>query len=192
MASTNVSYVALSVPGATFGSPENAHEVVLAHFLTTGYLWEQVRMKGGAYGAGAGASGLEGVFSFSSYRDPGIAGTLEAYRNSLRFAGEAQLAEEEFESILLGAVGKEDCPLAPGEKGFVALKRELLGISDQDRQERRNAIVAARPRDMCTAALRLLEGLDQGYTVVLTGSRALERADGGLEELARNRLQLPE
>jgi Zn-dependent M16 (insulinase) family peptidase len=192
VSSMNVSYVAVSAPASAFGTPENAHESLLAHFLTTGYLWEKVRMKGGAYGAGASASGLEKVFGFSSYRDPKIRETLESFRDALRFAVEAPLSEEEFEQILIGAAGREDRPMAPGEKGFVSLKRELLGISDESRQKRRDALIASRTVDIRAAARRILENMVRAYTVVLTGPRALESEAEGLDELTRNRLELPE
>jgi hypothetical protein len=38
--------------------------------ISTSYLHREIREKGGAYGGGAGASPVEGVFAFSSYRDP--------------------------------------------------------------------------------------------------------------------------
>jgi hypothetical protein len=192
VSSMNVSYVATSAPASAFGTPENAHESLLAHFLTTGYLWEKVRMKGGAYGAGASASGLEKVFNFSSYRDPKIRETLEAFREALRFAADGPLSGKEFEQVLVGAAGREDQPMAPGEKGFVSLKRELLGISDASRQKRRDDLIATRPEEVRAAAKRILENMARAYTVVLAGPRALESQAGGLEELARNRLELPE
>ena len=58
-------------------------EAILAHYLSTGFLWEQVRMKGGAYGAGASVSSLERVFTFTSYRDPNIVRTFDSFRQAL-------------------------------------------------------------------------------------------------------------
>jgi Zn-dependent M16 (insulinase) family peptidase len=192
VSSTNVGYVARSVPASAFGTPESAHESLLAHFLSTGFLWEKVRMKGGAYGASASASSLERVFGFSSYRDPKIRETLDAFRAGLEAARRQALSAGELEQVVLGAVGREDRPLAPGEKGLVSLKRELLGISDAMRQERRDTLLGASPEDVRSAAERLLGRVGEGYTVVLTGSRALEGQGEELEELARNRVELPE
>jgi Zn-dependent M16 (insulinase) family peptidase len=192
VSSTNVGYVARSIPASPFGTPESACESLLAHYLTTGYLWEKVRMKGGAYGASASVSGLERVFAFSSYRDPKILETLEAYREGLESAGGRGLSDEELEQIVLGAVGREDRPLAPGEKGLVSLKRGQLGITDAMRQERRDTLMAATPEDLRSAARRLLARMGQGYTVILTGSRALESPTRGLGDLSQHRLELPE
>ena len=176
VATTNVNFAAVTVPGSAFGTRESVQESLLAHFLSTGFLWEQVRMKGGAYGAGASASGLERVFSFSSYRDPNIKSTLEAFRGALGAAERVVLSEKEFEQVLIGAVGHEERPLAPGEKGYVALKRRLLGISDELRQQRREQLLASSPGDLAQAAGRLLAGWERGQTVVLAGREALKQA----------------
>ncbi|MCK5198411.1 MAG: insulinase family protein, partial [Spirochaetales bacterium] len=67
-----VSYVAQAFRSSLIESKEYGPEILLSHILRTDYLWENVRMKGGAYGASASANGMEGIFSFSSYRDPNI------------------------------------------------------------------------------------------------------------------------
>ncbi|MBI9099975.1 MAG: insulinase family protein, partial [Spirochaetaceae bacterium] len=64
---STVSYVSLSLPGSRLGTKEHASSLLLSHLLKTGFLWEQIRMRGGAYGAFASISGLESVFSFGSY-----------------------------------------------------------------------------------------------------------------------------
>ncbi len=190
--SMNVSFVAHAIPGSSFGSVENAHEAVLAHFLATGFLWERIRMQGGAYGAGASANGLEALFGFSSYRDPNTLDTLEAFREGLRSAARSEFDRETFEKIVLGAAGKEERPMAPGEKGFVALKRGLLGIRDEQRQARRDALIDCTPEQVAAAAERLLARFDSGVTAIVTHSRAVQRDKQRLEKLKAVSVQLPD
>jgi Zn-dependent M16 (insulinase) family peptidase len=178
---TNVNFAALALPAASFGSEESVQEAILAHYLSTGFLWEQVRMKGGAYGAGASVSSLERVFTFSSYRDPNIARTLDSFREALDSARARPLSPEAFEQVLIGAVGREERPMAPGERGYTALKRSLLGISDRMRQERRDRLLASSPEDLSAAAARLASAFGHGYAAVLTGRQALESS--GLRDL---------
>jgi Zn-dependent M16 (insulinase) family peptidase len=178
---TNVNFAALALPAASFGTEESVQEAILAHYLSTGFLWEQVRMKGGAYGAGASVSSLERVFTFSSYRDPNIARTFDSFRQALDSARARSLSPEAFEQVLIGAVGREERPMAPGERGYTALKRSLLGISDRMRQERRDRLLSASPEDLSAAAARLASRFAQGYSAVLTGRQALESS--GLRDL---------
>ena len=49
-----------------------------------GALWENIRMKGGAYGAFATPDSLEGTFSFSTYRDPSPLRSLEAFSSIIK------------------------------------------------------------------------------------------------------------
>jgi Zn-dependent M16 (insulinase) family peptidase len=179
--STNVNFAALALPAASFGTEESIQEAILAHYLSTGFLWEQVRMKGGAYGAGASVSSLERVFTFSSYRDPNIVRTFDSFRQALDSARGEPLSEEAFEQVLIGAVGREERPMAPGERGYTALKRSLLGISDRMRQDRRDRLLSASPGDLAAAAGRLSARFAEGYSAVLTGRQALESS--GLRDL---------
>ena len=178
---TNVNFAALALPAAPFGTEESVQEAILAHYLSTGFLWEQVRMKGGAYGAGASVSSLERVFTFTSYRDPNIVRTFDSFRQALDSARGQLLSAEAFEQVLIGAVGREERPMAPGERGYTALKRSLLGISDRMRQHRRDRLLSASPEDLAAAAGRLASSYGRGYSAVLTGRQALESS--GLRDL---------
>jgi Zn-dependent M16 (insulinase) family peptidase len=190
--SMNVSFVAHEFPASRFGSRENAHEAVLAHFLTTGFLWERIRMAGGAYGAGAVSNGLEALFGFSTYRDPNTVSSLSAFREALESASRFDPDADTFEKILLGAASKEDRPMAPGEKSFVALKRRILGITDDQRQIRRDALIDCTPDELRAAARGLLARFDQGSSVILTHAEALNRDREQLEALKPATLELPD
>lgn len=52
---------------------------VVSRFLRTGYLWDTVRVMGGAYGGFTKFSPVSGLFSCLSYRDPNLGKTLDNY-----------------------------------------------------------------------------------------------------------------
>jgi len=188
LTTTNVNFAAVAIQAAAFGSTESMQEAVLAHYLSTGFLWERVRMQGGAYGASASVSSLERLFTFSSYRDPNIASTFAAFREALAAAHATRLSPEAFEQVLIGAVGKEDRPMAPGEKGFVAFKRSLLGITDSLRQLRRDRLLAAGPGDLEAAAGRLEQALAGGFAAVVASRQAMEQSG----QTGYTRVELPD
>jgi len=190
-APTNVGYVAKAVRGAAAGTAESAHEAVLSHLLRTGYLWEKVRMRGGAYGAFAVPHGTEGVFIFSSYRDPNILETLTAFRDSLCYAAEGTIDRDQIEKAIIGTVGKDEKPLEPGEKGFINLKRKLIGATDEIRQFRRDTILSVNGDDLAKAADNLLREFDAGAVVVLSGPQALARAGQAMAALGEKVVDLP-
>jgi len=184
-----VGYVAKAICGARLGSPENGYEAVLSHFLRTGFLWEKVRMRGGAYGVFAVPQGTEGVFTFSSYRDPNIVDTLKAFRDSLNYAHQGTIDADQIEKAIIGTVGKDEKPLDPGEKGFANFKRKLYGITDELRQQRREYILEVNRKALSLAAEKLLNEFDNGFTVVMSNQKAVLDASENLQEL---KLQIKE
>jgi len=188
---SNVAYVAAAMRGARFGTAEHAHELILAHLLRTGYLWETIRMTGGAYGAGASARGLDSMFGFISYRDPRITETIAAFGAGLeRYAGSGVPAEE-LELAQIGVTGHDIRPLSPAQKGIVALRRELYGVTDELRQEKRDAVLRAGPADIRRAADRLHDTMKDASIAVLAGRDALERAAESHPGLVENQVVVP-
>jgi Zn-dependent M16 (insulinase) family peptidase len=187
----NVGYVAAAIRSSRLGTPEYVHEQVLAHLLRTGYLWESIRMKGGAYGAFASARGMDAVFGFGSYRDPNIVETLNAYRDSLDRAAEGTINQSELELAIIGVTGNFIRPLSPSEKSIIALRRSLYGITEDLRQENHETLLSTRRKDLERSAARLRESWKDARIAVLAGEEMLNRAADALPELAKNRLVVP-
>ena len=68
----------------------------LAHFHRP----SQVRVQGGAYGCSLGLSRLDGTATFTSYRDPSVAGTLSAYDGAAAFLRANPLSPEELDKAV--------------------------------------------------------------------------------------------
>ena len=185
-----VSFSALSLPAPILGSAEHARAGLLAHILRTGYLWERIRMKGGAYGASASVSGLEGTFTFTTYRDPSIAPSLEAFRSALEWARD-ELDDDTVSLAVIGSVGKELRPLGPGERGTIAFKRKLYGITDEIRQRRRDVQLSSSADELRGVALSFLEEWEERSVTVVAAGEALDEAISGHPELGESRIVLP-
>jgi Zn-dependent M16 (insulinase) family peptidase len=179
--SLQVGFAALSFSAAPYGSPEHAAELVLAHGLSTGALWEDIRMKGGAYGAFAQTDSLEGVFALSTYRDPNPLRSLESFSSILKQrAGQAgspgSLWEEE--SLVKGIIGcyaRETRPRTSAEQGFLDFLRFLYGIDDEARYRKLKELIGLEAEQIAGVERRL--GLEEGSCpVVLAGRGAAEKA----------------
>ena len=190
-APTNVGYVAKALRGARIGTAEAGSEAVFSHLLRTGYLWEKVRMLGGAYGAFAMPYHTEGVFVFASYRDPNIVKTLQVYRDSLVYGKEGSIADDQIEKAIIGTVGKDERPLDPGDKGFVNFKRKLIGITDEIRQNQRDAILRVSRNTLANASEKLLDAFDSGVAVVLSSPEAIKEAAATMTELGEQVIEIP-
>lgn len=188
---TSVGYVAQVLRGARYGEREHAAEVVASQLLSTGFLWEEVRMRGGAYGVFANANGGEGLFSFSSYRDPSIIETLDAFRKGLELFASEPLSVSEIEKAIITVVGRECRPLSPAEKSMIAFRRSLYGITDAMRQNKRDDVLSLAPDQIQAAARRLLAELEFASSSVLADPTSVDTAAQHRPVVGANRTSVP-
>ncbi len=190
-ASTDVGFNALAIPSSGLESAEHAYEQVLAHLLKTEYLWEKVRMKGGAYGVSASTNGLDSVFIFTSYRDPGIIDTLRNFIEGLEYYSKKGADSAAIEKAVISIVGKSSRPMSPGEKSLIGFRRELYGITDNIRRNIRYNILHTGGEMVSAAAALLLERKKLGMSVVFAGPAAVKEASLKEKKIIENVIQIP-
>jgi hypothetical protein len=175
-----VNYVAAGGNARALGFEPGAAAAVAAKFLRAGYLWERVRVQGGAYGASCAYSRLSGNLTFASYRDPNVAKTLDAYSGIGPYLSSLSLDSSELEKSIIGSIGDMDHYMLPDAKGFTALARELTGEDADYRQAAREAVLAASPADFAAFGQAVAAVLHNGPVVVAGGREALEKSGLGL------------
>lgn len=159
------------VPNATTGNA-----VVVARYLGMSYMWEKVRVQGGAYGGFAALDTLANTFSFLSYRDPNLTRTLDVYKGAGDFLREVDISEEEVTKGIIGAIGDMDAYQLPDAQGHSALERYIAHVTDEQRQTRREQILATTPADFRAFAAVLDAVNEQGAVAILGSIQALEAA----------------
>jgi len=168
---TQVNYVGfgeqLYKPGETISGAAQ----VISKFLSTGFLWDNVRVIGGAYGGFCGFDPVSGVFRFLSYRDPNLAKTLDNYKAAADYLANLDLTQEELEKAIIGTIGDIDSPMSPDQKGFASLTRWLIGREQKDLQKRRDQILATSAEDFREFGRRL-QALNKEADAVVVGSAA--------------------
>lgn len=146
-APTPVNYVAKSGRLSAEGYLPHGAAYVIEKHIRTGWLWNKVRVEGGAYGAFCSVNPLTGTLSYASYRDPNLRATIDTYDRTGDFLRATDLSERELTKLIIGTVGELDRPLLPDAKGFAALTRALTGITDDYRQQRRAEVLGTAVRD---------------------------------------------
>lgn len=188
---SKVSYTGVTIRSAFLGTKEYASSLLLSHMLKTGYLWENVRMKGGAYGVFVSPAGLDGAITFGSYRDPNINKTLYHFRHCLEWIAAGHINQKDIDMALVSVVGKELKPMTPLEKSIIGMRRDILGISDTLRKEKRKYLMNTTKEDLMDFAAVLLHNFDEASTVILSSEDALMEASEELEGLKENLTHLP-
>jgi Zn-dependent M16 (insulinase) family peptidase len=156
---------------------------VITNFIRTGWLWEKVRMQGGAYGASVGFSKQSGVWTFTSYRDPNLLNTLAVYDQTADVLRTVELSDDELTKSIIGAIGAMDAYQLPDAKGWASMVRYLLNETDASRQQTRDEILATTAQDFRRFAEVLKEVNTHGRVVVMGSPTAISAAntDGWLE-----------
>ncbi|MFI3212052.1 MAG: insulinase family protein [Eubacteriales bacterium] len=105
------------------------------------YLWQNVRVKGGAYGCMSGFS-KSGESYFVSYRDPNLKKTIDVYEKAAEFVANFQGDERSVTQYIIGAISELDAPLTPSTKGMRALSAYMTNIELEDLQRERDQVLA--------------------------------------------------
>ena len=150
-------------------------------FLRTSYLWEKVRVQGGAYGGFCLFDRISGSFNFVSYRDPNVGKTLQAYDGVVDFLENLNVPQDELEKSIIGAIGELDTYMLPDAKGFSATARELVGETEVFRQEVRDQILATTEEDFKKLAQAARIVAENGAVTVLGNEEAMKASNVDLE-----------
>jgi len=177
--SLQVGFAAMMLCAAPFDTIAQTAETVLAHQLSTGALWEDIRMKGGAYGAFASSDGIERNFSLSTYRDPNPLRSLDAFSAILKSSA-AEISgddnfNEDLEKMIIGCYAKETRPDTPSGKSFVDFLRFLTGINDSHRRKKLERLINISTEDI-SAVLENLSEQNPAGKVIIAGMNGAEQA----------------
>lgn len=104
---------------------------VLSALISFGYLWNEVRVQGGAYGTGLNICADGNMFCYS-YRDPDMQNTEEAYKGMADFLEAFLEQDQPLDDIIIGAVNSSDPLLDPAGICDLECTRYLKNISHED------------------------------------------------------------
>jgi Zn-dependent M16 (insulinase) family peptidase len=150
--------------------------------LRTTYLWEKVRVQGGAYGALCGFDRLSGAFWLGSYRDPNLLDTLEVFDRTADWLAHINIDEQELERSIIGTIGEIDNYMLPDMLGYVSLQRHLIGITDDMRARARAEVFATGLENLRSAAQAFASLPASPLVKALAGSDAVTAARTGRED----------
>ena len=144
---------------------------VILRSLRMGYLWERVRVRGGAYGAFCNLDRLGGTLVCASYRDPNVDDTLAAFDGMAEYLRTFSPDKAQLTQAIVGAVGDLDSYLLPDAKGAQSLSRWLTDDTDSARALMREEILSTTEKHFREFADVLAEVARDGATCVLGGPK---------------------
>jgi Zn-dependent M16 (insulinase) family peptidase len=170
---SRVQYVVKTANYRKAGFEYSGKMMVLANILRTGYLWNNIRVQGGAYGGGASFD-RNGVFSLWSYRDPHLKRTVDIYEGVADYLENLDLSEEELTKAIIATIGSLDKPLTPAEKGGRVIGMHLTGLTQNDLQKERDEVLSTTVDDLRKFAKMFRDGMKQNNICVFGNEEKLK------------------
>ncbi|XP_010546463.1 PREDICTED: presequence protease 1, chloroplastic/mitochondrial-like [Tarenaya hassleriana] len=174
---TQVNYVgkAGNIYGTGYKLDGSAY-VISKHIGNT-WLWDRVRVSGGAYGGFCDLDTHSGVFSFLSYRDPNLLKTLDIYDATGDFLRGLDVDGDTLTKAIIGTIGDVDSYQLPDAKGYSSLLRHLLGVTDEERQKRREEILTTSLKDFKEFAKAIDAIKGKGVAVAVASPEDVDAAN---------------
>ncbi len=148
-----------------------------AEILSLGYLWNRIRVQGGAYGAGFSVDRSGNLFLYS-YRDPTPVKTLSVCGGFAAYLKEISACGEELDKYIISSLNELNPLLSSKDLGIQADARLFAGITREDSEKIRQEILRATPEDLAACDGWLDEFARESAVCVVAYDDALKEAEG--------------
>lgn len=143
---------------------------VLCHILTYGYLWTEIRVKGGAYGTGCSARAND-IFGIYSFRDPTPLRSWEKFQEMFT---SLDALDENLTDSIIGAIAASSPLLDDYSRLNAGDALWFANVTDEERGERRQAMLRLTKKDLLDLKPLLEAGMKEAASVIVGPKRALD------------------
>lgn len=145
--SSKVQYVARAGNFMDHGCEYTGALQILKVILSYEYLWQNVRVKGGAYGCMSNFSRI-GDGYLVSYRDPNLEKTNEVYEGVVDYLKNFTVSDRDMTKYIIGTISNIDQPMTPAMKGDRSMNLYMNHVSEEMILSERAQILDATQEDI--------------------------------------------
>ena len=165
---SKVQYVARVGNFIDYGASYSGALQILKVILSYDYLWQNIRVKGGAYGC-MSSFNRTGEGYFVSYRDPNLQRTMEVYEGVVDYLENFTVSERDMTKYIIGTMSNIDQPMTPSAKGDRSMNLYMNKVSaDMIRKERLEILEAGQ--DDIRRLARVVEAVLKADQICVIGS----------------------
>ena len=171
---SQIQYVARCGNFVEKGLEYTGHLRVLKNVMSYEYLWNQVRVLGGAYGC-MNAFKRQGDAYFVSYRDPNLEKTNEVYEKAAGFIANADFDYRAMTKFIIGTVSDLDTPLNPSAVGARSFAAYMQGITEEMIQKERDEVLSTDLEKLRSMSKYIEAFIEDDYFCVLGNEEKIEK-----------------
>ena len=175
---SNVVYVSKGYDLEKLGIKYTGDLTVLANILNSSYLHNEIRAKGGAYGAGI-TIGRNGDMATYSYRDPNLKNTVDVYDNIGDFVKNLKISDKDLKDFIIGSMNAFDPLLSPEQIGDINLSRFITGLTAEDIEKSKKEALETKVEKLNSYGKVFDEAMKKNYLAAF-GSESIIREDASL------------
>ncbi len=164
---SKVQYVARTGNFLDYGADYHGALNILKVILSYDYLWQNVRVKGGAYGCMSNFS-RTGESYFVSYRDPNLRQTMEIYEGVVDYLKNFDVSDRDMTKYIIGTISNIDQPMTPATKGDRSLSLYMSHVTEEMIKTERSQILTATKEDI-SALAKVAEAMLQADQICVIG-----------------------
>lgn len=168
--SSPVSYAALVGNIRAAGEEYDGAMMTLATILDFEILWNEIRVKGGAYGAGFVCRANSGTTACYSYRDPTPERSVGVFATVTDTVRELLASGVNLTKFIIGTIGSTDSITTPRMDGTAATVRHLSGKSYADLLRIRQQAIDTTPERLLSVC-DIIDKATAHSTVAVTGPK---------------------
>jgi len=141
---------------------------VLKVIMGYDYLWNNVRVKGGAYGCMSGFTHVGNAY-LVSYRDPNLKETLDIYKAAADYISRFECSERDMTKFIIGTIADMDTPLTPYDEGTSGFAAYLTHKTDADMQKVRDEVLSCNA-DVIRGLSKYLQAIIDDDAICVVGA----------------------
>ena len=145
--SSKVQYVAMAGNFIDAGAQYHGALQILKVIMGYEYLWQNIRVKGGAYGCMSSFNKL-GEGYFVSYRDPHLKNTLEIYKGVTEYLRNFDVSDRDMTKFIIGTISNMDQPMTPAIKGDRSMNLYMNHVTEEMIRKERLEVLHATQQDI--------------------------------------------
>jgi Zn-dependent M16 (insulinase) family peptidase len=182
LSSANVQYVSKGYNFNRFGHKYHGSMLVLSTILSSDYLHNRIRARGGAYGCGIMFE-RSGNVKTLSYRDPNLKETIDVYNNMADYIKNLDLDTDDLTKYIIGTISKLDYATTPHMESQIAVRNYICHVSQNDIQDERNEVLSTELSDIVSLSQLLDDLMKADYYCVLGSENKIKENESIFNKL---------
>lgn len=175
---SEVQYINVGFTMDGIGEKLTGQDLVFAQILSDGYMYENIRLKGGAYG-GYFSIQADGRVKFTTYRDPKLKESVQVINNVTAYLKNYKITQEEVDNAIITLAGRFELGSDLFDETYGEDVKKL-GHADLELKERlKKEILATKASDLAAFTAKMEKGLKES-TMVVSGSETQIKANKNL------------